>query len=195
MTHTRRDVLRGVAGVAGASAGAATAATAQEEVRIDMTNGLVFDPDDVTVTPGTTVTWETVESVPHSVTAYEDDIPEDAAYFASGGFESEDAARANESAGLVDEGETYSHTFQVEGTHEYFCIPHESAGMLGTVEVSTDTAPAEPPFPEFPNSALTVGVAAIGTMLSVLALVYVFLKYGGNYGEGGGGSGSGGEGG
>ena len=107
---------------------------------VDMTDDLVFDPDSVSVSVGDTVTWETVGSVGHSVTAYEDGIPEGAEYFASGGFDSEQAARdayvpGDVDAGDVPSGETYQHTFETAGTYEYFCIPHESAGMVGTVEV------------------------------------------------------------
>lgn len=104
---------------------------------VDMTDDLVFDPDSITVSTGTTVTWKNTGSLAHSVTAYEDKIPDGAEYFASGGAGSEQAARdAYPSDGQVGAGETFEHTFEVAGTYEYFCIPHESAGMKGTVEVT-----------------------------------------------------------
>ncbi|WP_241997224.1 plastocyanin/azurin family copper-binding protein [Halorubrum sp. SD626R] len=31
--------------------------------------------------------------------------------------------------------ENYEHTFEEPGTYEYFCIPHEGSGMVGTVRV------------------------------------------------------------
>ena len=107
---------------------------------VDMTNELVFEPRTITVSVGDTVTWENVGTVGHSVTAYEDSIPDGAAYWASGGFDAEQAARdaytvGDPDAGDVPGGESYSQTFETAGTHEYFCIPHESADMLGTVEV------------------------------------------------------------
>jgi plastocyanin len=107
---------------------------------VDMTDELVFDPEQVTVGVGETVVWENVGGVGHSVTAYEDEIPDGADYFASGGFDSEQAARdayvpGDADAGDVLGGESYEHTFETPGTYEYFCIPHESAGMVGTVEV------------------------------------------------------------
>jgi plastocyanin len=64
---------------------------------IDMNDELAFAPKKVEVEAGTTVTWKNVGSIGHSVTAYEDDIPDDADYWASGGFDSEQAAK--------DEGE------------------------------------------------------------------------------------------
>lgn len=107
---------------------------------VDMTDDLVYDPETVTVSVGETVVWENVGEVGHSVTAYEDGIPDDAEYFASGGFDSEQAAKDAYSVGDPDSGdvpggESYEHTFETAGTYEYFCIPHESAGMVGTVEV------------------------------------------------------------
>jgi plastocyanin len=106
-------------------------------VTVDMTDDLVFDPQVVEVAAGTTVTWETVGAVGHSVTAYEGEIPDGAAYFASGGFDSESAARAGyPQEGDVASGETYEHTFETAGEYEYFCIPHEGAGMVGTVRVT-----------------------------------------------------------
>jgi plastocyanin len=131
----RRDVLRFggsavAAGVAGCLGGEAS-----EERTVSMTDKLTFEPKTVTVRTGGTVTWKNDSGVGHTVTAYEDVIPEGASYFASGGFESESTARNRTSDGLIAAGESYEHTFEVAGTYEYYCIPHESGGMVGTVEV------------------------------------------------------------
>ncbi|WP_458206955.1 plastocyanin/azurin family copper-binding protein [Haladaptatus sp. NG-SE-30] len=183
-TTTRRGFLRGIAG--GAAAGSvASEAVAQGQQTIDMTDDLVFDPDSVTVAPGTTVVWQNVGSIGHSVTAYQDQIPGEAEYFASGDFDSEEAARQAYPEGDIGGGGQYQHTFEVEGTYEYFCIPHESAGMLGTIEVGEGggtTPGGGGALPSVPNSARTLGVATVSALLSVLALAYFFLKYGGDYG-------------
>lgn len=100
-----------------------------------MTGGFAFDPERLRVASGTTVRWVNDSEVGHTVTAYEEGIPERAGYFASGGFEGERAARNDPGGGLLDAGETYEHTFDVRGTYEYFCVPHESSGMTGTVVV------------------------------------------------------------
>lgn len=106
------------------------------EETVELTDDLVFDPDELTVSVGTTVVWENVGSVTHTVTAYEDEIPDGATYFASGGADSEQAARdAGTSDGGIEGGESYEHTFETAGTYEYFCIPHEGTGMTGTVTV------------------------------------------------------------
>ncbi|WP_440007620.1 plastocyanin/azurin family copper-binding protein [Halomicrococcus sp. SG-WS-1] len=185
-TTTRRGFLRALSGGTAATAAAATAdeTAAQGQQTIDMTDQLVFDPDSVTVQPGTTVVWENVGSVPHSVTAYEDQIPGEAEYFASGGFDSEDAARQAYPEGSIDGGERYEYTFETEGDYEYFCIPHESAGMVASITVGSGGGESGGGggMPAIPESARTLGVATVSAMASVLVLVYFFLKYGGDYG-------------
>lgn len=100
-------------------------------------SGRRFTTAQIEVDVGTTVTWKNTSNVPHSVTAYEDEIPADADYFASGGFDTESAARDAwmESEGVIQSDETYEHTFDVPGDYRYFCVPHEQAGMTGTVRV------------------------------------------------------------
>jgi plastocyanin len=109
-----------------------------ETSTVEMTDGLKFEPKRIRVSVGTEVTWENVGSIGHTVTAYEDGIPEGAEYFASGGFDSQQAAKdgyADGQGGNVPKGESYSHTFETTGTYEYYCIPHEMNGMVGTVKV------------------------------------------------------------
>jgi plastocyanin len=108
---------------------------------VEMTDKLAFEPVTVTIAVGETVTWDNVGSLGHSVTAYEEELPNGAAYFASGGFESEAAAQdayipGDRESGDIPGGETYEHTFETAGTYEYFCIPHETTGMVGTVKVT-----------------------------------------------------------
>ena len=102
---------------------------------VDMTDGLKFDPAELSVAAGDTVVWETVGTVGHSVTAYGARIPEDAPFFASGGFDAESAARTAYPDGRIIGGDAYEHTFEVAGRYAYFCVPHERAGMRGTIEV------------------------------------------------------------
>ncbi|MEF8841024.1 MAG: plastocyanin/azurin family copper-binding protein [Haloarculaceae archaeon] len=191
----RAFVRRGAGGAAAAAtaaaaAGSAGTAGAQETHTVDMTDGLVFDPDELTIAPGDTVVWETVGSVGHSVTAYEDEIPEEADYFASGGFDSEEAARNAYPEGDVASGETYEHTFEVEGEYGYFCIPHESAGMVASLTVQEGGGGdgggggggggGGPP--AVPESARTLALATMFGLLSTLGLAYFFMRYGGDYG-------------
>lgn len=102
---------------------------------VTMTDGFGFSPKTATVEVGRTVTWTNASDVGHTVTAYEAEIPDGAAYFASGGFESERAAKNQVSEGLIASDDEYEHAFEEAGTYEYYCIPHESSGMVGTVRV------------------------------------------------------------
>ena len=72
---------------------------------------------------------------PHTVTAYEQRIPEGAEYFSSGDMTSEEEARGNPSPAFITEGESYELTLETPGTYRYFCIPHEQLGMKGTITV------------------------------------------------------------
>jgi len=98
-----------------------------------------FRPDTYEVSVGDTVVWQNTSSRGHSVTAYEDAIPEDAAYFASGGYESQSEAEdawTDSTGGNIQRGETFEYTFEVAGEYGYYCIPHESMGMDGTIVVT-----------------------------------------------------------
>ena len=107
-----------------------------ETSTVDMTDELTFEPKQIQVSAGTTVTWENVGSIGHTVTGYEDEIPDGATYFASGGFDSEQAARDGyPSEGNIPGGEAFEYTFETTGDFGYFCIPHELNGMVGTVRV------------------------------------------------------------
>jgi plastocyanin len=96
-----------------------------------------FEPASITVSVGDEVVWYNNSTRAHSVTAYGDGIPADAAYFATGGYDSEEAAREAWDGlnGALESGQTYDHRFEVPGRFNYFCIPHERGGMVGTVVV------------------------------------------------------------
>lgn len=136
----RRQFLKSMGGVvmAGVLAGCAGdsgGGHGEEGNIIEMNDDLKFVPDTFEVAVGETVTWENVGSVEHSITAYEDDISEDAAYIASGGFDSESTARNAWPDGSIAGGETYEHIFDTAGEYQYFCIPHEGAGVKGMITV------------------------------------------------------------
>lgn len=85
-----------------------------------------FEPHVVWVEAGGTVTWR-LESGSHSATAYHPDnsdprrIPQGAA--------------AWDSSVVSEQGVTFEHTFEPPGVYDYFCRPHESVGMVGSVLV------------------------------------------------------------
>jgi len=139
---TRRAVLGTVAAtipaVAGCLGGGSAAPGPDDEYDVGM-SAIAFAPDELTVPAGTTVVWKNTNSRTHTVTAYEASIPDEATYFASGGFDSQQAAvdgYYEELAGGIRSQATYQHTFAEPGEYRYFCVPHEDAGMVGTVTVT-----------------------------------------------------------
>lgn len=93
---------------------------------------LIFEPKQIEVSVGDTVTWA-FKSPGHNVSAKPEDnekisIPDGAVPFAS--YED------HNTYAVVDEGETYEYTFETPGKYTYVCIPHASSGMVGTVTVS-----------------------------------------------------------
>jgi plastocyanin len=78
--------------------------------------GFAYQPQDLTVAVGTTVTWTNTDTVAHTVTW--DDKSVD--------------------SGLFEQGQTFSYTFTTPGTFGYYCIPHGApgSGMHGSVAVT-----------------------------------------------------------
>lgn len=110
----------------------------RDTVFVEATDRLTFESDSVSVRVGDVVTWRNAGVIQHSVTADPAEatldgsvrLPEEAEPFDSG---------------LLAEGDTFSHTFRVPGRYRYFCIPHEGAGMTGTVIVRDDAEPTDVP--------------------------------------------------
>lgn len=116
-----------------------------------------FDPIGLFIEPGTTVTWK-IDSQAHSSTAYEKgNGPAEVTRIPNG-------ADAWNSGVLSERGATFEHTFDVEGTYDYYCIPHKSLGMVGRIVVGSPGGPAEgsmPPDGEVPKSDRIVDQGAI----------------------------------
>jgi len=109
-----------------------------DDCHVGMTRN-AFVPETYEVSVGETVVWKNTSGADHTVTAYDDSIPEEATFFATGGCDSEDAARDawfEQRGGALGPRETFSHTFEVPGSYQYVCIPHERAGMVGEILVS-----------------------------------------------------------
>ena len=102
---------------------------------VAMQSGQRFEPKVLTVDAGETVTFINESEDAHTVTAYENEIPEAASYFSSGGFANENEARDDLAGGLLSAGEKFDVRFEMPGTYQYFCIPHEDSGMIGRIVV------------------------------------------------------------
>ncbi|MFC6955076.1 plastocyanin/azurin family copper-binding protein [Halorubellus litoreus] len=137
----RRSVLAsGALATAGALSGCLAVFNSTGSANDDFDVGMgdsVYEPAELTVSVGDTVVWKNTSGRSHTVTAYDTGIPDGGAYFASGGFDDEQAARDawTRGAGGIVSGGTYEHTFETAGEFEYFCIPHERQAMVGSVVV------------------------------------------------------------
>jgi plastocyanin len=133
-------VVGSVTGLAGCLGNLGTGSAGrgnEDEADVGMTTN-AFEPEVYEVAVGEPVVWKNTSSRAHTVTAYGSGRPEGATFFASGGYDTEDAAREawrQELGGGMDPGDTFEHAFEVPGEHPYFCIPHERQGMVGTVRV------------------------------------------------------------
>jgi plastocyanin len=109
------------------------------EMRSDALGSRVwFDPVGLHVEPGTTVRWIVRENV-HTTTAYHPRndhhslrIPEHAAPWDSG-F-------------LVRPGAHFDVRLTVPGVYDYYCAPHEAAGMVGRIIVGKPVGAGVEPF-------------------------------------------------
>ncbi|MFC4449713.1 plastocyanin/azurin family copper-binding protein [Halorussus aquaticus] len=179
---TRRGFMRAATGTA-AAAGAAGTASAEsqettsggggggtEEVVVGPGGSLVFEPAELTIAPGTTVKW-VWESDNHNV------VPESQPDGAN--WEGTDGGASK----TYNTGHEYSHTFETTGTYEYFCQPHKTAGMVGTITVQEGGEQTGSSGPAIPSSAKTLGIATTAALVFTLGLAYFFMKYGGDYGQ------------
>ena len=119
-------------------AGVATAATVEVKLIQTAAGKTYFDPVGVHIAPSDTIRWVQVSGF-HSITAYhpgndnhELRIPRSAQPFDS------DILLAD----YPKRGATFEHVFTVPGVYDYFCKPHEMAGMVGRVVVG---APGDGP--------------------------------------------------
>ncbi len=106
----------------------AQGAAANNVVVVDMNDRLRFVPAEIRIKVGDTVEWRNVGLFRHTVTndptlamnPNNGALPKGAVPFDSG---------------WVDDGQFYRQTFTEPGVYRYVCLPHERAGMLGTVVV------------------------------------------------------------
>jgi len=91
--------------------------TGEETVGVSVGAGAGFEfaPANVVVDVGTTVVWEWTG--------------------AGGGHNVVDTEGTFESELVAEEGHTFEHAFAEPGLFEYVCTPHQTRGMVGTVDV------------------------------------------------------------
>lgn len=87
-----------------------------------MTIGLKFMPTDITVTAGTTVTWQNGEAISHTVTSGAwGEVNE---MTGLRGTQTPDGRFDHALAPKGQEGDSFSFTFEEPGEYLYYCQPH-----------------------------------------------------------------------
>lgn len=129
-------------------AGAAAAATVEVKLVQTPAGDAYFDPAGIHIAAGDTIRWVQVSGF-HSITAYhprndnhELRIPESAVAWDS------DVLLAD----YPKRGAAFEHVFTVPGVYDYFCKPHEMAGMVGRIVVGDPgDGPGTKPFGYAPS--------------------------------------------
>ena len=157
MILTRRRVMEAGGGILAAlfvrpgAANASDAIIVKMEGRADGSH-VWFDPVGLHVKPGQTVRWFNRDpGNAHTVTAYHPKI-----------FERPLRIPANVQPWNSDyllPGESFSVRFMKPGVYDYYCVPHEHAGMVGRIVVGTppkikSTMAADPALTPLPEAAL-----------------------------------------
>lgn len=96
-------------GSSGGGGGVTTVTGSAGEVQM---KNRAFSPADISVAPGTTITWKNNDSTAHTVTA------------SGGAFDS----------GRLESGQEFGFTFSEPGTYEYACTIHPSMKAEVTVK-------------------------------------------------------------
>ena len=142
MSWSRRGALGAGAALLAGLAAPRLVLAAEEPVVIRMTEGMrgehvAFDPVGVAVRPGQLVRWIS-EGGTHTTTAYKRRIPKGAKPWDSGYL-------------LPDK--KFEIRLTVEGVYDYFCRPHQAAGMVGRIVVGSGVAEPEYPDADVPAAA------------------------------------------
>src|SRR5215217_6294369 len=85
-----------------------------------------FEPAELTISRGTTVTWQHVSGSVHTATADPSRVRDPANVSLPEGEPPWDS-------GDLTAGQTWSRVFDAPGTYRYFCVPHEGRRMVATI--------------------------------------------------------------
>ena len=122
-------VLMLLTGCAAQSSAAPSGGGGRQSFTVNMTQANRFEPAELTVPKGSTVTWINTSQVVHTVTDDPSKAINKSDAVLPGGAQPFDS-------GSISAGASSSHTFDVPGRYTYFCIPHESLGMVGHITVT-----------------------------------------------------------
>lgn len=127
-----------------------------EVVEVTATGEFTFEPETITVEPGTTVRWVWEGGGRHTVTS-------------SDSIESGKRTHNGLFKGEVKDAEgfrVYEHTFEETGGFPYFCEPHTGLDMVGTVVVQQAVGGGTDETRDSPGPA---GVLVFGAVWALIA--------------------------
>ncbi|KAF4388443.1 hypothetical protein F8388_012420 [Cannabis sativa] len=110
-----------------ASAILASSAMAQDVLLGSSDGGLVFEPNNFTISSGDKIVFKNNAGFPHNVVFDEDEVPS--------GVDASKISMPEEDL-LNAPGETYAVTLTEKGSYSFYCAPHQGAGMVGKVTVN-----------------------------------------------------------
>jgi plastocyanin len=140
----RRFLTAGGLTLAGLAAPHIAAPAEPVEIRMRATargEEVWFDPIGVWIGPGRTVRWVLHHDV-HTTTAYHPQNDNHSLRIPQG-------VPPWNSGFLTTPGAHFDVTFTVEGVYDYYCLPHEQAGMVGRIVVGRPGGPGALPFDSF----------------------------------------------
>jgi plastocyanin len=180
---TRRELLKaGSLWIAGLALARPGWSGDNEVITISMRSSpdgsiVYFDPVGVLVKPGQRIRWVNDGSNVHTATAYHPANDNHALRIPA-------MAVPWNSGYLVNAGDSYEVRLTEEGIYDYYCIPHEEAGMVGRIIVSR-TKKFNPaifePYPDNPRQSewKIISAAALRNFPSS-AEIFVKGRVGGN---------------
>ena len=131
-----------------------------------------FEPADVTVSVGDTVTWTVTKSInePHTVTSGTPSATGNGAVFDSS---KDDPGLAK----LKADGGTFSFTFDREGTFDYFCTIHPTMiGKVTVVAAGAGGGEAEGHAPISGERKLLAGVVLVITLVVLFGAAWFWRR-------------------
>jgi plastocyanin len=159
-----RLTRRGVLGLAAALILPAATSPRTVEIRMwgDATGAHVsFDPVGLRLNPGDTLRWTNDDAGnSHTATAYH-----------PANFERPrriPAAAEPWDSGYLLPGESFAVTLTVEGVYDYYCVPHEHAGMVGRLVVGDPDADGWLDDPEAAGDLPEIALRAFPTVAAIM---------------------------
>ncbi|HUO41338.1 MAG TPA: copper-containing nitrite reductase [Methylomirabilota bacterium] len=149
---------------------------------IIMIQNFAYNPAQLTVTAGTTVTWINQDTVGHTVTEGNPDSPKSPSQRLFDSSHGTDGA----SVVTIPPGKSYSFTFTTPGQYDYYCIPHPFMRAHITVVPSQAGGSQSYGYGDMSNFYIlltgreVIGLSAFGVIILVALAVAFSRKQGTN---------------